>query len=278
MSLRRSVLVFTAAFLVGGAIGYWTFSHQSQAEPGPAAAAQEAGAGDHPGGKQLPDRASRPLRKRKVLPAIHLDEDGNYHLPAALVERLQFMALQEMKVNRGDLRILGLTEPELDQLEELVKRICGKCFNREVSVAKDFTRGEEELILLVAGDRVFAEAIKREAEEGVRSITGAKALLLEPRMVSDLENLTMDFGLFDYYQRIGRSKSSPGNLEIESIRISRPMKEGIAMPAPGDSFVDYQSRYYFGSQRRYGYGGSVPEFIRHLVTKEDCEALLPAGR
>lgn len=240
--------------------------------------AGETRAADDAGGKQAPDRASRSSRTRKVLPSIQVDEDGNYHLPAALVERLQFMALQEMKVNRRDLRILGLTDPEMDELQELVTRLCEKCFSREASVVKDFTRSEEELVLLVPGDRAFAEAVKKEAEEGVRSIAGAKAALLEPRMISDIGDLTMDFGRSDYYQRVGGSKSSPGSLELESVRISAPMKEGIAMPAAGDSFVDYKSSYRFGARRCYGYDGSVPEFIRHLVTKEDFEALLPAGR
>lgn len=94
-------------------------------------------------------------------------------------------------------------------------------------------------------------------------------------MIAELESLTMDFGRSDYYLRVGRSESAEDRLEIESIRISQPMMEGIAMPEPGDSFQDYQSRYRYGARRRYGYGGEVPEFLRHLITEEDCERLLP---
>lgn len=140
---------------------------------------------------------------------------------------------------------------------------------------KDFTRAERELIRVIPGDQVFAKSLREDAVERIRRIAGGRAALLESRMIAELESLTMDFGRSDYYLRVGRSESAEDRLEIESIRISQPMMEGIAMPEPGDSFQDYQSRYRYGARRRYGYGGEVPEFLRHLITEEDCERLLP---
>ena len=274
MSRHRPLLVFLAAFLVGGAIGYASFS---SSQPG-GGNSQTDQAEDEVASRSLrDDRASesRTPRTRKEASSIRVDDRGNYLLPALLAERLQCMALSGMKVNRGDLAILGFTDPELDQLQELVTQICEKCFSREEAAVKDFTRGEKELVRLIPGDQAFAESVRRDAVDGIRRIAGGRAALLESRMVSELESLTMDFGRFDYYQRVGRSELSGDGLEIESIRISQPMKEGIAMPAPGDSFQDYKSLYRYGAGRRYGYGGEVPEFLRHLITKEDCEDLLP---
>lgn len=275
MSLRRPVLVFIAAFILGGVIGYACF-------PSPTHKRTESGLGgeraEEVGKLAVSDeraREQRPARVRKKVPAIRLDENGRYLLPAELAERLDCMALNGMHVNRSELAILGFTDEELGQLEELVAEVCEKCFSREKAAVKDFTRGETELVLLIPGDPGFAESVRKDAEEGVRSIARGKTALIEARMMSELGSLTMDFGHFDYYQRVGRSESSANGLEIESIRISEPMTKGIAMPEPGDGFQDYKTKYRYGASRRYGYGGEIPEFLRHLITTEDCEALLP---
>ena len=274
MSLRRPAFIFVVAFLLGGAIGFAGYSYKkNRGEPD----GSRSGHADGRGESSSDDRASetRLTRARKEAPALRVDGNGNYLLPAALAERLQIMALSEMKVNRAELAILGFTDVELDQLQELVRGVCEKGVSREEGAVKDFTRGVEELVRLIPGDPSFAESVKNDALEGMRRIAGRKAPLLEARMLSELESLTMDFGRTDYYQRVGRSDSSSNGLEIESILISQPMQEGGSMPGQGDSFRDYKTRYRYGARRRYGYGGEVPEFLRHLITREECEALLP---
>ncbi|QJE98523.1 hypothetical protein [Luteolibacter luteus] len=274
MSVRRPVFIFLVAFLLGGVIGFAGYSSKkNRGEPD----GSRSGHADEKDDSLSDGRASetRLTPTRKEAPALRVDENGNYLLPAALAERLQIMALSEMKVNRTELAILGFTDAELDQLQELISEVCEKCFSREEAAVKDFTRGETELVRLIPGDRSFAESVKNDALEGMRRIAGRKAPLLETRMLSELESLTMDFGRTDYYQRVGLSDSSSNGLEIESVLISQPMQEGGLMPEPGDSFQGYKTRYRYGARRRYGYGGEVPEFLRHLITKEECEALLP---
>jgi hypothetical protein len=277
MSSRRPLSVFLAAFLVGGVIGYASVSYTQPQADGVGMQVDHREDGVTRAVRDERDGASRSTRPRRdTTGSIRLDEKGRYLLPASLAGRLQCMALSGMKVNRSELAILGFSDQELDQLQELLTEICEKCFSRETAMVKDFTRGEKELIRMIPGDQVFAESLREDVEERIRRIAGGKAALLESRMISELESLTMDFGRSDYYLRVGRSESAENRLEIESIRISQPMTEGIEMPEPGDSFQDYRSRYRYGAQRRYGYGGEVPEFLRHLITEEDCESLLPA--
>ncbi|HEY1122666.1 MAG TPA: hypothetical protein VGE67_13730, partial [Haloferula sp.] len=151
---------------------------------------------------------------------IGKDEAGNFVLPAALGSRFQFIGLSDDKVNRKDLRVLGLSESAMDEMDELIRDTVKRAVERGRPLMEEFTRNTDEIILKVRGDAAAAEEKERLLEELSRILGGESREAIVKRLLSEIERLAIPYGTEDYFIYVARSQTTPGYLSFNRIQLT----------------------------------------------------------
>ena len=271
---RNHPLLFaaSAAFAIGLGLGYLIFT------PTPAATA----AGSPPpeprtrsSNHAAVDTADSPLRttrpRGKKIP-LHIDAEGNYVLPPAMADRLECLVLDGTKVNAVDLKILGLDDARIGEVQRLVDDTFQRFFERKRAAMREFTTSDDELVWKIPGDQPAAMADEQRIIDGVQAICGAKAGLLSGRLVSQIKSATAQLGIRDYFLRISRVGNTGHGLAFENLVIFPGPDDG-EQPAPGIPFTDYQKRWRYDSSGRNG-GSEPPDTLLPLIGDKDWQRLL----
>ncbi|MEO5913079.1 MAG: hypothetical protein ABIS50_02525 [Luteolibacter sp.] len=229
----------------------------------------------NPSNQAASDTAGSPLRstrpREKKIP-LRIDAEGNYLLPPAMADRLDCVVLIGTKVNPVDLRILGLDDTQIGQVQELVDEVFRRFFERKRAAMREFTINDDEMVWEIPGDRSGAIADEQRIIDAVHAICGAKAGLLSDRLVQQIKSGTAQLGIESYFLRAYHPGGKGSMLAFENIVISPGLNKG-SQPAPGSSFMDYQKQWIFGSSGRYG-GAEPPDTLMPLIGDKDWQKLL----
>ena len=270
MAPRFIIVLALASFVIGGLAGY--FWPRAEAV-GPRVLNQEdvgskSGAeADIAGGKTGKSSSSRPAK-----PVIGMDEAGNFLLPAALASRFQFIGLSDDKVNRKDLRVLGLSEATMDEVDELIHDTLKRAVERGRPLMEEFTRNADEIVWKVRGDATAEEEKARVSEELRRIMSGSSSEAVAERLLEEIERLAIPYGTEDYFIYVARSQTTPGYLSFSRVQVTaRP--GGDPLPSPGDSFKGIRDRYFYRSVSPTG-GTSPPVELKDLLEGRNWESLL----
>ena len=267
---RRFILILAlGSFVVGALAGYF----------GPRAAAvesrtvdQEIGSNSDAGTNAAGDKPTKGLASRPARPVIGKDEAGNFILPAALGSLFQFIGLSDDKVNRKDLRVLGLSESAMDEMDGLIHDTMKRAAERGRPLMEEFTRNADEIILKVRGDAAAAEEKERLSEELRRILGGGSREAIAERLLGEIEHLAIPCGKEDYFIYVTRSPTLTGYLSFNRVRLTaRP--GGDPLPSPGDSFKGIRDRYLYQNVRPTG-GTSPPAELKVLLEDRNWESLL----
>ena len=269
MTPRFIMVLALASFAIGGLGGYFwprAAEVESQALGQRVANASDAGtnaAGDMPTKRS----ANRPAK-----PVIGADDAGNLVLPAALASRFQFIALSDDKVNRKDLRVLGLSEATMDEMDELICDTLKRAGERGRPLMEEFTRNADEIIWKVRGDGEAKEEKARVSEELRRILGENSSEAIAERLLGEIGRLSIPCGEEDYFIYVTRSPTVPGYLSFNRIQLTaRP--GGDPLPSPGDSFKGIRDRYFYQSISPSG-GTSPPVEFSGLLEGRNWESLL----
>lgn len=271
MPPRSILLLALASFAIGTLAGYFVWSPErevkSQAPALGTADASNAGTATS-GGKQARISAIRTPK-----PVIGKDEAGNFLLPAALASRFQYIGLHDDKVNRKDLRVLGLSEAEMDDMDELIRDAMKRAGERGRPLMEEFTRNADEIVWKVRGDATATEEKERVAGELRRILGGDSRSEMEERLLEEIGRLTTPCGTNDYFIYVARSETTPGYLSFNRVQLTvRP--GGAPLPSPGDSFKGIRDRYFYQSISPNG-GITPPVEYKALLEGRNWESLLP---
>ena len=245
MRIHRTVSIVASSFAMGVGLGYWTLPVDAEADSSAIPQTQRRTIrGTQAQQNTSPHRPTRSSRHRESPPSIKTDRSGNLLLPASMTDRIQCMLLDGTKANRPDLRLLGLSEEQIDQVQQIVEGTTQRCFDREKSVMKEFTTSDQELVKLIPGNPAAAAAERQRLIDAIKLTGATNSLLLEDRLVKELDYLTKEFGAKDYYLRVSRvedgSENSENRLSFERIHLY--LQPGEPPPTPGSSFMDYQKK------------------------------------
>ncbi|MGL4399550.1 MAG: hypothetical protein ACRCXD_06755, partial [Luteolibacter sp.] len=237
----------------------------------PASGAQASGHESFP-------RTSRAQGRREAAPAIKTDSNGNLILPVSLVDRFQILVLSGLEANREDLRVMGMSDSQIHQVQQIVDQTLQRCFDREKSVVQDFTMSDDELVRMIPGNPSAAATEKQRLVDAIQLMGGTETALLEKELVGKLAGLTLDFGAMDSFFRVSRKEGS-GNSErllfFERLQLSpRP---GESPPSPGTSFIGYTEKYEFSSTSRF-VAKAPPDETAHLLQDGQWKPLLQPKR
>jgi len=269
MAPRFIIALALASFATGGLAGYFwprTVAVESGALKQGVGSVSDAGT-NTAGDKPAKGSASRPPK-----PVIGKDEAGNFVLPAALAGRFQFIGLHGDQVNRKDLRVLGLSEAAMDEMDGLIRDTVKRAGERGRPLMEEFTRNEDEIILKVRGDAAAAEEKERLSEELRRILGGGSREAIAERLQGEIEHLAIPCGEEDYFIYVTRSPTLTGYLSFNRVRLTaRP--GGDPLPSPGDSFKGIRDRYFYESISPTG-GTSPPVELKDLLEGKNWESLL----
>ena len=273
--MNRTIIIVSASFALGAGLGYSTFPAEQKTTSAlnPSSRHRQA-SGPRASGNESSTRASSSTGRRDARHSIKTDLSGNYILPATMVDRLACSALDGINANRPDLQVLGLSDEQIDQVQQLVDQTLQRCFDREKSVIQDFTKSDDELVRMIPGNPTAAAADKQRLIDAIQLMGGTKTALLEKELVEALARITMEFGAEDSFFRASRregSENSESQLVFERIQLF--LRPGESAPSPGSSFMGYQKKYQFSSTCRFG-GKTPPDYAAHLLLDGQWEHLL----
>ncbi|RYD84761.1 MAG: hypothetical protein EOP84_04610 [Verrucomicrobiaceae bacterium] len=266
---RFVIILALASFAIGGVAGYyWPWASAVEAR----VLDQEAGSASGAGTNTAGDKPGMGSAIRRAKPVIGKDEAGNFVLPAALADRFQFIALSDDKVNRKDLRVLGLSEATMDEMDRLISDTLKRAVERGRPLMEDFTRNEDEIVWKVRGDATAKEEKAQVSEELRRILAGNSNEVIAERLLGGIERLAFPCGTEDYFIYVARSPTTPGYLSFNRIKLTeRP--GGDPLPSPGDSFNGMRDRYLYESISPNG-GIAPPVELIGLLEGRNWESLL----
>jgi len=275
MRVNRTMIIVFAAFAAGTGLGYMTFDTEPETASTPAQASQFRPYSSHGTlGDKSPSRKSRPSARREAPPSIMTDRDGNLMLPTTIADRFEIMVLSGLKANREDLRVLGMSEEQIDHVQQIVDQTLQSCFEREKSVIQDFTASGDEIVRMIPGDPAAAATEKQRLLDAIQLMGGTKTALLEEKLVGALAYMTRNFGAMDSFFRVSRQEgSSSSERQLSFERIQLFLGHGEPPPSPGSSFMGYAKKYRFMSSCRF-VGKAPPEDTAHLLQDGQWEHLL----
>jgi hypothetical protein len=270
MAPRFILLLALGSFGIGTLAGYFVWPPAPEAES--RALDQGIARISDAGTDSSVDKPARGSASRPPKPVIGMDEAGNFVLPAALASRFQFIALSDDKVNRKDLRVLGLNEAEMDALDGLILDTVKRAGERGNPLMEEFTRNADEIVWKVRGDAAAAEEKERVSEELRRILGGKSREVIAERLLGGIERLAIPCGAEDYFIYVARSQTAPGYLSFNRVQLTaRP--GGDPLPSPGDSFKGIRDRYLYESISPNG-GTSPPAELKGLLEGRNWESLL----
>ncbi len=268
MKSVRLILFMSLAFASGSWIGYTTFPSRRAGEPdGGRTQGKQVRNPENFSSGPVPSRSAR----REQRPTVRVDEKGDYLLPPKLAERFHYMVLNGMKVNREDMKVIGLDEGQMDRLQQLVDDAFKRSVERIMPAMREFTNHEDEIVWKVEGDRDAVAADRAWMEEQVHDIIGKDSPMLEREIIGKLTYLTLVNGVQDYFIRISRSDRGQGSFAFENLLLT-PRDNG-PQPEPGDSFYNLEGRYSYSSTHRFG-GTLPPPNLAPLLEGKDWRKLL----
>jgi len=278
---RRPLLIGAiATFAIGLGVGYLTHpaSHANDVGSGTAAGVH-AKPGNHPEEKEQRGQVRRSTRTQESPVPIRMDAEGNYILPPAMADRLRCNFVDGTKTNADDLRIMGLDDEQIGDIQRLLDDVLQRIAERQRAGMTEFTVNDQEMVWKIRGDRAAAAADKQRLTDGLQQICGAKAGLLSKRMIDEVGNSNVRFCETDYYLRVYlfRPEQDPSYLGFENIVLhpGRSNQSGIITepPEPGRSFMNYQKQWIFESSGRHG--GLVPsDTVMPLLRDKDWQRLI----
>ncbi|HSP44023.1 MAG TPA: hypothetical protein VLO11_14210 [Luteolibacter sp.] len=276
MRIHRTVVITFSSFVMGVGLGYWALPVDAEVDSSAIHQPHRRTIrGTQARANTSPHRPTRSSRHRDSTPSIKTDRSGNLLLPASMADRIQCMLLNGTKANRSDLRLIGLSDGQIDQVQQIMEETIQRCFDRERSVMIEFTTSDDELVKLIPGNPAAAAAEKQWLIDAVRLAGATNAELLEKRLIEEIGYITMGFGATDSYFRVSRvedgSENSENRLSFERIQLY--LQPGETSPAPGSSFMDYQKSYKFHSSNRFG-GKNPPDYTLHLLQDGQWKHLL----
>jgi hypothetical protein len=270
MPPRFILFLALASFAIGTLAGYfvWPPAFVAESRALDQGIARISDAGTDTSG----DKPVRGSAIRQPKPMIGIDEAGNFVLPAALASRFQFIGLHDDKVNRKDLRVLGLSEAEMDALDGLILDTVKRAGERGNPLMEEFTRNADEIVWKVRGDAAATEEKERISGELHRILGGDSREVIAERLLGEIERLAIPCGAEDYFIYVARSPTTPGYLSFNRVQLTaRP--DGNPLPSPGDSFKGIRDRYFYQSISPNG-GIAPPEELKGLLEGRNWEALL----
>lgn len=280
-ALKRQPLLMGAfaAFAIGLGVGYLIgpASHASEVsgEPGSRVAVQ---VDYHPGDGNEMSRVRRGTRASEAPVRVRIDEEGNFILPPAMAERLELSFLNWTKVNAKELKIIGLDDEQIGEIQKLLDEVFQRIADRQRAGMSEFTVSDQELVWKIQGDRAAAAADKQWLADGLQQICGAKAELISERMINAVGNSNVRFCETDYYLRVYLPyPDRKDHLGFENVVLhpGRAKEPGMSteFPEPGTSLMDYQKQWYYEASGRYG-GEIPPDTVMPLLHDKDWQRLV----
>jgi hypothetical protein len=270
MATRFILLLALGSFAIGTLAGYFAWPPEPKAGS-KAIEKKIAGISESETGTSG-DKPTRGSARRPPKPMMGLDEAGNVILPAALASRFQFIGLSDDKVNRKDLRVLGLSEAEMDDMDALIQDTLKRAEERGRPLMEEFTRNADEIVWKVRGDAAATDEKERVSDELHRILGGDSREAIAERLLDGIERLAIPCGDEEYFIHVTRSPTSPGYLGFNRVRLTaRP--GGDPLPSPGDSFKGIRDRYFYESISPNG-GVAPPVELKGLLEGRNWESLL----
>lgn len=284
--VKRQPLVIgaIAAFAIGIGVGYLIrpVSYASEAARDTVAGAV-AHSEDPSNGEAGMARVRRSTRTLEVPVPVRMDAEGNFILPPAMAERLQCIFLNGTKVNAKDLKITGLDDEQIGEIQKLLDEVFQRIAERQRAGMSEFTISDQEMVWKIRGDRSAAEADKQWLTDRLQQICGAKAGLISERLINEVGNSNVRFCETDYYLRVYhyRPEHADHYLGFENIVLHPERSKESGRPTeplePGVSFTDYDKRWIYESSNRTS-GLVPPDTLIPLLHDKDWQRLLKPGK